>query len=181
MKSSGRLALLTALLCAAAAGCRKPEAKPQEAPKAQTAVEAPKVVTPNPNQDAAEAAKRAEAEHAAFRKASEAALKDIHFDYDQADVRTEDREALQRLAAFLRAYPTTKIEIEGHCDERGTNEYNIALGNRRASTTLHYLTALGIRDERFTTISYGKEKPLCTQGTESCWSQNRRAHFLLTQ
>lgn len=126
------------------------------------------------------ARKAAEAERAAaFKRAAEAALKNIHFDYDKSDIKESDRALLQGIADFLKAYPTAKLEIEGHCDERGTNEYNLALGNKRAAAALAYLKTLGVDEARFTTISYGKEKPLCTEAKEACWSQNRRGEFKL--
>lgn len=126
------------------------------------------------------ARKAAEAEKAAaFQKAAEAALKTIHFDFDKSDIKANDRALLQGIADFMKAYPTAKVEIEGNCDERGTNEYNLALGNRRAAAALAYLKTLGVDEARFTTISYGKEKPLCTEAKESCWSQNRRDEFKL--
>ena len=122
----------------------------------------------------------AEAEKAgAYKKAAEAALKTIHFDFDKSDIKEGDRPLLQGIADFLKAYPAAKVEIEGHCDERGTNEYNLALGNRRAAAALAYLKTLGVDEARFTTISYGKEKPLCTEAKENCWSQNRRGEFKL--
>ncbi len=130
----------------------------------------------------AEAARKAAADAekaAAFKKAAEAALKNIHFDYDKSDIKEGDRATLQGIADFMKAYPAAKVEIEGHCDERGTNEYNLALGNRRAAAALAYLKTLGVDETRFTTISYGKEKPLCTEAKEACWSQNRRAEFKL--
>ncbi len=126
------------------------------------------------------ARKAAEAEKAAaFQKAAEAALKTIHFDFDKSDIKENDRTLLQGIADFMKAYPAAKVEIEGHCDERGTNEYNLALGNRRAAAALAYLKTLGVDEARFTTISYGKEKPLCTEAKEACWSQNRRDEFKL--
>lgn len=126
------------------------------------------------------ARKAAEAEKAAaFQKAAEAALKTIHFDFDKSDIKENDRALLQGIADFMKAYPAAKVEIEGHCDERGTNEYNLALGNRRAAAALAYLKTLGVDEARFTTISYGKEKPVCTEAKEACWSQNRRDEFKL--
>jgi peptidoglycan-associated lipoprotein len=128
----------------------------------------------------AEEARRVEADRqAALHRAAAAALQDIHFDYDKYDIKAEDRPRLQKISEFLRAYPAVKVEIQGHCDERGTNEYNLALGNRRAAATMDYLMALGSSDKKFTLISYGKERPLCTEGNEACWSKNRRAHFEL--
>ncbi|HEX7552571.1 MAG TPA: peptidoglycan-associated lipoprotein Pal [Geothrix sp.] len=126
------------------------------------------------------ARKAAEAEKAAaFRKAAEAALLTIHFDYDKAQIKEKDRNILHGISDFLKAYPSAKVEIEGHCDERGTNEYNLALGNKRAAAALAYLKTLGVEETRFTTISYGKEKPLCTEAKEACWGQNRRGEFKL--
>jgi peptidoglycan-associated lipoprotein len=103
----------------------------------------------------------------------------IHFDYDKSEIKEKDRAILQGIADFMKAFPAAKVEIEGHCDERGTNEYNLALGNKRAAAALAYLKTLGVDEARFTTISYGKEKPLCTEAKEACWSQNRRGEFKL--
>ena len=129
---------------------------------------------------AEEAARKAAAEKAgAFKQAAEAALKTIHFDYDKFDIKEADRTTLQGIAVFMKADPAAKLEIEGHCDERGTNEYNLALGNRRAAAALAYLKTLGVEEARFTTIRYGTEKPLCTEAKEACWSQNRRSEFKL--
>ncbi|MDP1831374.1 MAG: peptidoglycan-associated lipoprotein Pal [Geothrix sp.] len=126
------------------------------------------------------ARKAAEAEKAAaFRKAADAALVSIHFDYDKSEIKEKDRAILQGISDFMKAFPAAKLEIEGHCDERGTNEYNLALGNKRAAAALAYLKTLGVDEARFTTISYGKEKPLCTEAKEACWSQNRRGEFKL--
>ena len=128
----------------------------------------------------AEEAKRLEADQqAAFHRAAAEALQDIHFDLDQSEIKAEDRSQLQKVADFLKAYPAARVEIQGHCDERGTLEYNLALGNRRASATMQYLAALGVQESRFSLISYGKERPLCTEANEACWSKNRRAHFEL--
>jgi peptidoglycan-associated lipoprotein len=131
---------------------------------------------------AAEEAARKAAETdkaAAFQKAADAALKNVHFDYDKYEIKQDDRTTLQGIADFMKAYPTAKVEIQGHCDERGTNEYNLALGNKRAAAALAYLKTLGVDEARFTTISFGKEKPLCTEAKEACWSQNRRGEFHL--
>ncbi|HEX9010940.1 MAG TPA: peptidoglycan-associated lipoprotein Pal [Holophagaceae bacterium] len=131
---------------------------------------------------AAEAAAKKAAEEAAaaaFKAAADKALVNIHFDFDKSDIKEADRALLQGIADFMKAYPQAKVEIQGHCDERGTNEYNLALGNRRAAAALSYLKTLGVDEARFTTISFGKEKPLCTEAKEACWSQNRRDEFHL--
>jgi peptidoglycan-associated lipoprotein len=104
----------------------------------------------------------------------------IYFDFDKADLKPEGREALAGNAQFLKAHAEFILTIEGHCDERDTNEYNLALGERRASATRAYLSSLGIAADRLSTISYGEERPVCTQSEESCWWQNRRAHMLIT-
>ena len=125
------------------------------------------------------ARKAAEAQRAAYLAAASKALVNIHFDYDKSEIKEGDRTILQGIADFLKAYPEAKVEIAGNCDERGTNEYNLALGNKRAAAALAYLKTLGIDEARFTTISFGKEKPLCTEAKEGCWSQNRRDEFKL--
>ncbi len=106
-------------------------------------------------------------------------LEDIHFDFDKYDIRPGDAKILDVNAQWMKANAGHLILIEGHADERGTNEYNLALGERRAKTTMNYLVARGIRANRITIISYGEERPLCTEKTEECWARNRRAHFLV--
>jgi len=107
-------------------------------------------------------------------------LKDIHFDFDKYDIRPGDAAILKENAAFLKKYPNVKIQIEGHCDERGTVEYNLALGERRANHAKNYLVALDISPARVSTISYGKEKPLDPGHNEEAWAKNRRAHTVVT-
>jgi peptidoglycan-associated lipoprotein len=113
------------------------------------------------------------------RKEEEAVFvnEDIHFDYDQYVLRQDAREILADKARFLSKYPGTGILIEGHCDERGTNEYNLALGERRASSAKQYLVQLGVSAKRINTISYGEERPLEVGDDEEAWAKNRRAHF----
>lgn len=130
---------------------------------------------------AAEAARKAaEAEkQAAFKKAAEAALKDINFEFDKSAIREADKAKLQVVADFLKAFPQAKLQIEGHCDERGTVEYNLALGERRAHAAQAYLTTLGVAEGRLTTISFGKERPKVQGSNEQSWLANRRAEFKL--
>jgi len=109
----------------------------------------------------------------------DAQVKDAFFDLDKADIRTDARDALSQTAQFLRSYPQLKVVIEGHCDERGSTEYNLALGDRRAAAVKQFLVSLGIPAERMETVSYGKEKPFCSASTEECWQQNRRGHFVM--
>jgi peptidoglycan-associated lipoprotein len=107
-------------------------------------------------------------------------LRDAFFDYDRAELREDARTALAGDAQWLRKYPSAKILVEGHCDERGTDEYNLALGDRRANATREYLASLGVPASRIGTVSYGKERPFCAQDTEQCWQENRRGHLLIT-
>jgi peptidoglycan-associated lipoprotein len=108
-----------------------------------------------------------------------AALKEVHFDFDKYDIRPEDAKTLDANAAWLKSNGDNLVLIEGHCDERGTNEYNLALGERRAKATMNYLVSQGIQANRITIISYGEERPVCTEKTEACWAKNRRAAFLV--
>jgi peptidoglycan-associated lipoprotein len=105
-------------------------------------------------------------------------VRDAYFDLDSAEIRPDAREALQKTAAFLKGYPLAHVTIEGHCDERGSTEYNLALGDRRANAVKQYLVNLGIPASNLNTVSYGKEKPFCMESNESCWQQNRRGHFV---
>jgi len=109
------------------------------------------------------------------------ALRDVHFDFDKYEVRAQDKPVLDENARWLKSNANALLLIEGHCDERGTNEYNLALGERRAKATRDYLVSVGIEGARITVISYGEERPLCTERAEGCWAQNRRAHFLVKQ
>lgn len=104
---------------------------------------------------------------------------DILFDYDKYDVREEDKPVLQNIASWLLKNTSAKLSIEGHCDERGTNEYNLALGDRRAKAARDYLIALGIASGRIEMLSYGEEMPFCKEQTEECWAKNRRDHFVV--
>ena len=107
------------------------------------------------------------------------ALGDIHFDFDKYDIRPGDAVILDANAAWLKANPNYLVLLEGHCDERGTDEYNLALGERRAKAALSYLLSRGLDANRFTLVSYGKERLLCSEQNEACWGRNRRAHFLV--
>jgi peptidoglycan-associated lipoprotein len=107
------------------------------------------------------------------------AIKDAFFDYNKSDIRPDAREALQKDAEFLNLHPEIRFAIEGHCDERGGEEYNLALGDLRATSAKKYMVSLGIAEDRIQTTSYGKERPFCTEHNEACWQQNRRAHFVM--
>ena len=105
-------------------------------------------------------------------------LKAIYFDFDKYDIRPDDAKTLDGDAAWLKANPNNLVLIEGHADERGTNEYNLALGEKRAKAAMNYLVAQGVQASRVTIISYGEERPVCTEKTEACWAKNRRDNFL---
>jgi peptidoglycan-associated lipoprotein len=107
-------------------------------------------------------------------------LNDVFFDYDATTLRDDGRQVLQRNAQWLAKWPQTKVRVYGHCDERGTGEYNLALGDKRAVIVREYLTSLGVSPDRIQTVSLGKESPFCTAAGESCWAQNRRGHFVIT-
>lgn len=106
-------------------------------------------------------------------------LQDVHFGFDSYELDEQARAALRENAAWLKENGSQKVEVEGHCDERGTVEYNLALGAKRARATKDYLVTLGVSSDRLTTISYGEELPLCSEHTEDCWARNRRGHFVV--
>ena len=112
-------------------------------------------------------------------------VQDAYFDYDKTDIRSDARDALSKNAAALKSilsdFPNASIVIEGHCDERGSAEYNLGLGDRRASAAKEFLQGLGVPADRLKTISYGKERPQCTEQNETCWQKNRRVHFVAGQ
>ncbi len=108
-------------------------------------------------------------------------VKDVYFDYDKYDIRADQSGEIQQDAQFLNQHPNMNFTIEGHCDERGSTEYNLALGDNRANSVKNALVQAGVNASRIKTISYGKEKPFCTESNDACWQQNRRAHFVYTK
>ncbi len=116
---------------------------------------------------------------AALPKGEAGKLEDIHFAFDSYELDEEARRILRDNAEWLKDNGRVRVEIEGHCDERGTVEYNLALGAKRARAAKDYLTSLGVEADRMTTISYGEELPLCREHNEGCWQQNRRVHFVI--
>jgi peptidoglycan-associated lipoprotein len=105
-------------------------------------------------------------------------IKDVYFDYDKSDLRGDQQTSIQADAQFLSQHSNVNFTVEGHCDERGSTEYNLALGDQRAVSVKTALTQAGVPVSRIKTISYGKEKPFCTESNEACWQQNRRGHFV---
>lgn len=111
---------------------------------------------------------------------AEKPLADVHFGYDQTNLTDEARARLAKNLEWLKRWTSTKIMVEGHADSRGTNEYNLALGERRAAAVREYLVSLGLAADRITMVSKGEEQPFCSEETESCWHQNRVGHFIIT-
>jgi peptidoglycan-associated lipoprotein len=107
-------------------------------------------------------------------------MDDVFFDLDKSDIRTDARASLQKDSDWLKRWASAQITVEGHSDSRGTAEYNLALGARRATAVKDYLVSLGVTAARVTIVSKGKEQPFCAQADESCWQQNRRGHFMIT-
>lgn len=157
-------------------------ATPEEKSPTEVAAQSPEA-KPTAETGAVPEAKIAEAEMkpetAAEVKAPELALKDIYFDFDQSAIREDSKKQLNENIEWLRKNPAAKVTIEGHCDERGSSEYNLALGDRRARATRDYLIAAGVEANRISSISFGKERPFAPGHDESAWQLNRRAHFTL--
>jgi len=160
-----------------------PPPAPAPAPAAPARPPAP---APPPRAAAAPAPPRALTEDEIFSRESLDALNAAHplsdafFDYDQKTLREDARAALSRNAQWLNRWTSTRVTVQGQCDERGSAEYNLALGDERAKAVRDYLTSLGVPDARIAVVSLGKESPVCSDDTESCWSQNRRGHFVIT-
>lgn len=178
--------VLIFLLIVFALGCAKKEIKPtEEAPvtKERKAEDGASTKKKEMVDDTLYAAKKegdiaTETEKAA---AEEAISRDVLFDYDQYDIRPDARPILDSVAAWMNSHRGVSITIEGHCDERGTNEYNLALGEKRAKAAREYLSLLGVSANRLSIMTYGEERPACTQSSEDCWQKNRRAHFVLVK
>jgi peptidoglycan-associated lipoprotein len=186
--------VLTGVLCLAltfgAAACGKKVPPPAPAPPTPPAT-APATPPPPPPPPAAPAAPTPAptppTEEEVFARTTLEELNnrikplgDVFFDLDESAVREDGRAALQKNADWMKKFQSTKITVEGHCDSRGSAEYNLGLGERRAAAVKAYLTSLGIGADRVVTVSKGKEQPFCTDENEGCWSQNRRGHFVIT-
>ena len=181
----GAALVLAATLLAGACGGKKvgpPAPAPTTPPPAETKPAPP----PPPPAPPAAAAAPAPTEDELFAKKTldqlndERPLEDVYFSYDQMNLSEEARASLQKNMTFLKRWPSTKIMVEGHADSRGTNEYNLALGERRAASVRDYLVSLGLPADRVTMVSKGEEQPFCREETESCWRENRRGHFIFT-
>jgi len=171
-------------VCLFLAGCPKKEVTPQPgpppAPVADTPTEAITTPpTPGPVDETADPLSEDLVTANEYAR-DQGLLGHVYFDFDKYELRPDARERLAKNADFMKDHSEMTFTIEGHCDERGTNEYNMALGDRRAHATQSYLMSLGVSASRLTLISYGEESPVCNDSSESCWSRNRRANFGIT-
>ena len=168
---------LSLVLAVAAAGCHKKV--PPPAPAAPPPPPPPPAPAPAPPP-------RPLTEEEIFARKSladlnaERPLDDVLFDLDKSEIRDDAKPRLQKDADWMKKWTSTQVSVEGHCDSRGSAEYNLALGSRRANAVKEYLTNLGVAPGRLTVVSKGKEQPVCSENGESCWQQNRRGHFLIT-
>jgi peptidoglycan-associated lipoprotein len=185
----GSAIALTAALAVAAAACHKKvpmTAAAPPPPPPPAAAPAPPPPPPPPPAAAPAPPPAPLTEEQIFAQKSleqlnaEKPLDDVYFDYDSSEIRADARGPLQKNADWLKKWTSTQITIEGHCDMRGSSEYNLGLGDRRANAVKDYLVNLGVPTARVTVVSKGKEQPFCNEETEACWQQNRRGHFLIT-
>ena len=171
---------------AAACGKKAPLPAPAAPPPPPTAPATPPPAPPPPAPPPAPPAPAALSEDEIYARKTleqlnaERPLGDVFFDLDESSIRDDARPLLQKNAEWMKRWTATKISVEGHCDERGSGEYNLALGDRRGNAVRDYLVSLGIAADRIAVVSKGKESPFCTEKTESCWQQNRRGHFVIT-
>ena len=182
-------AAIALLLVFVISGCAKkvpPPAPPPPAPPPPAAAPLPPPPPPPPPPPAPAPPPRPLTEDELFARKTldqlnaEMPLADVFFDYDMSTVRDDARPILQRNADYLRRWPTTRITVEGHADARGTNEYNLSLGERRANSVKEYLVSLGIGGDRILAVSKGEESPVCTEMTDACYARNRRGHPVFT-
>ncbi len=169
-----------------AAGCAKEEVVKKDEPVVQQQTvkqqEPVKQVEPVKQEEPVKQAEPKQEEATAAKASAAVALETVYFDFDKSDLRKDSRDVLSKNAeALLKQVADAKIQIAGHCDERGSDEYNLALGERRAKSVAKYLTTLGVKADRISTISYGKEKPAVQGNDEAAWSKNRRAEFVIVK
>jgi peptidoglycan-associated lipoprotein len=173
MRTLSFLALVTVAAVAAACGGQPEPEQPAPMPAVDSTA-----IRERMRQDSIDAARRAAEEAAEALRTDLASM--IHFDYNVADIRPQDQAVLDRKAAIMQANPALRMRVSGHADERGSDEYNLALGNRRAASAKRYLANRGIDGGRIEVLSYGEERPLAMGGGEAAWAQNRRAEFEVT-
>jgi peptidoglycan-associated lipoprotein len=162
------------------AGCSSTTDKPEVPPTASTSPPAENKKPPPTAPDSSTSSSSLDALKRGDSTATPASspLKDVYFDFDSSNLRADARDTLKANWEWLKSNSTVPIQIEGHCDERGTTEYNLALGSKRAQSVKDYLVTLGVSGDRLSTISYGEEVPVCTEHSEECWQKNRRARFV---
>jgi len=177
---------LSLVLAVAAAGCHKkvPPAAPAPPPPPPPTAPVTPPPPPPPPAPAPAPPPRPLTEEEIFARKSLAELSgeldDVYFDLDKSDIREDAKSHLQKNADWMKKWTSTQVSVEGHCDSRGSAEYNLALGSRRANAVKEYLTNLGVPAGRLTIVSKGKEQPVCSEEGESCWQRNRRGHFVVT-
>jgi peptidoglycan-associated lipoprotein len=180
--------LALTVVVAVAAACHKkpaPQIPPPPPPPPPAATPAPPPPPPPPPAPAPPPPRPLTEEEVFARKTleqlnAEKPLDDVFFDLDKSDLRDDGKSALQKDADWMKKWTSTQVTVEGHCDSRGSSEYNLGLGSRRANTVKDYLVSLGVAGNRVTIVSKGKEQPFCSEESESCWQQNRRGHFVIT-
>ena len=182
VRTNTPLMLLTLAAFVVVSGCHKNVASaPPAAPPAQAPLATPPPAPPaSATSRTAEAPPPAAAPSVSLDQLFQQNVKDAFFDFNKSDVRSDAKSALLNDAEFLRSHPQVRFTIEGHCDERGSEEYNLGLGDRRAESAKRYLVSMGIADSRIQITSYGKEHPFCAEHDEACWQENRRGHMMMT-
>jgi peptidoglycan-associated lipoprotein len=189
LRGCASFCVIALVLIIGLAGCAKkvpPPPPPPPAPPVVAAPPPPPPPAPAPAPAPPPAPPRALTEDEVFARKTveqlnaEMPLGDVMFNYDQSTIRDDQRAALQRNADYLRRWTSVRVSIEGHADARGTNEYNLALGERRATAVKEYLAGLGVMGDRMVVVSKGEETPLCTEMAEECYMRNRRGHFVIT-
>lgn len=173
--------IISLLLFVLFAGCQKKVVTQPEAPSSMAKEQPESIQRKIPEKITEQKVESVSSSDTAspYAEAKEGMFADILFDYDKYNVKESYKSEMQALSAWMMKNSSAKVSIEGHCDERGTNEYNLALGDRRAKSVKDYLLSLGLPASRIETISFGEEKPVCKEQNEECWSKNRRAHFVI--
>jgi peptidoglycan-associated lipoprotein len=185
-RSAGMLALMLVIGVGASACAKKTPAIAPPPPPMPTAPTPPPPPPPPPPAPPAAPPPTALTEDEIFAQKTleqlnaERPLMDVFFDLDSFTIRADARGSLQKNADWMKRWGSTRVTVEGHCDERGSSEYNLALGDRRANAVKAYLVGLGVAADRVAIVSKGEEAPVCTDGNEACWQQNRRGHFVIT-
>src|SRR5688572_28203291 len=180
MNARYRTVIAVGLVAAAMVGCAKKKPQTQAPPPPAPAESVEPAPVTDPTRDATESDLPSDIQELNAELARRGLLGDVYFAFDRSNLDDAARERLARNADFLKGHPELLVTVEGHCDERGTNEYNLALGDRRAASAKEYVLALGVPGDRLRSMSYGEERPQCTASDAACWSRYRRARFLVS-